>query len=193
MEIRFLQQEELANAAGLSRYVFDTCLRQRMEFVQTIPFVENYITEQNIRQMYAEGKLKIWGAFEEGQLVGTAGLQSDGMITMLYVLPQFSRRAIGSQLLTAMREYAKETLGLERVSVNATPAWTAFYFAKQGFYFVNPNANMRQPFVTLYAPSDQMVFYKKEKITGKTIALAIAAGFGFATIAGCVFMIIYLF
>ena len=57
MEIRILQEEELVNAAGLSRYVFDTCLRNRMEFTQTIPFVEIYISELNLREMYREN---IW-------------------------------------------------------------------------------------------------------------------------------------
>ena len=43
MEIRILQDEEIKVASGLSRYVFDNCLRYRMEYPQTISFVEDYI------------------------------------------------------------------------------------------------------------------------------------------------------
>lgn len=193
MEIRILQKEELVHASGLSRYVFDTCLRNRMEFTQTIPFVENYIADANLKSMYQENRLVVWGAFEQGQLVGVSGMQTDGMITMLYVLPQYAGRSCGSSLLMTMREYAKNTLGLSKVALNATPAWTALYFQKEGFLRMNPNVNMHVPFVPMYADIDKLVYQKKERITGKTIALAIIACVGFATIAASAFMIYYLF
>lgn len=193
MEIRILQKEELVRASGLSRYVFDTCLRNRMEFTQTIPFVENYIADANLESMYQENRLVIWGASEQGQLVGVSGMQTDGMITMLYVLPQYAGRSCGSSLLTAMQEYAKNMLRLSKVTLNATPAWTAPYFQKQGFLCVNPNANMHVPFVAMYANLDKLAYQKKERITAKTVALAIIACVGFATAAASAFMIFYLF
>lgn len=193
MDIRILKEEELVHASGLSRFVFDSCIRNRMEFTQTIPFVENYIAEANLKQMCQENRLVIWGAFEQEQLVGVAGMQIDGMITLLYVLPQYMGRNCGMRLLMTMREYAKEQLQLSKVFVNATPAWTAGYFKKQGFLPVNPNQNMRVPFIPMEAYSEKMAFQKKEKITGKVIALAILACVGFATIVGSWFMIDYLF
>ena len=102
MEIHVLQEEELKAAAGLSRYVFDHALRDRMEFEQTIAFVEEYLKEENLRSLYQQATLQLWGAFEEEMLVGVGGLQSDGMITMLYVLPQFSNKGIGSSHSTPM-------------------------------------------------------------------------------------------
>lgn len=193
MNIRMLREEELIHASGLSRYVFDTCLRNRMEFTQTIPFVENYIAEANLKNMCQENKLIVWGAFEEEQLVGVSGLQTDGMITLLYVLPQYAHRNCGSSLLTAMREYAKDVLHLTKVVVNATPAWTAPYFQKHGFSMVNPNTNLRVPFVPMQAFSDKTAFQKKERISVRTIAWAIIACVGFATVAGSLFMMFYLF
>ena len=135
MEIRVLREDELMHASGLSRYVFDTCLRNRMEFTQTIPFVENYISETNIKEMVLENKLVVWGAFEQQQLVGVSGLQTDGMITLLYVLPQYSRRRCGMRLLSVMKEYAYTVLHLNRIIVNATPAWTAMYFSNNFLAF----------------------------------------------------------
>ena len=75
MNIRILKNEELSHAAGLSRYVFDACLRGRMEFTQSIPFIEDYISEINIRTMCSENRLIVWGAFEGEQLVAVGGMQ----------------------------------------------------------------------------------------------------------------------
>lgn len=193
MEIQILKEEELTHAAGLSRYVFDTCLRDHMEFTQTIPFVENYITEANLRTMYRENQLIVWGAFEQGQLVGVAGMQTDGMITLLYVLPQYAGRTCGKNLLTVMRGYAQTVLHLDKVLVNATPAWTAVYFNKNGFTLMNPNQDMHVPFISMQACFNETQFQKKEKISGKTIVLAILACVGFSTLVGALFMASYLF
>lgn len=193
MEIRMLREEELMHAAGLSRFVFDSCLRNRMEFVQTIPFIENYIREENLKMMCREDKLIIWGAFEFEQLVGVGAMQTDGMITMLYVLPQYMGRNCGMYLLTRMKEYAKEVLHLNKVFVNATPAWTAVYFQKKGFSFMQQNPNLHVPFVGMQAFLEHMQFQNKEKISGKTIVLAVLACVGFATVVGSWFMSCYLF
>ncbi len=192
MEIRILREEELANAAGLSRYVFDTCLRNRMEFPQSVGFIESYVSVENLVKMHREQRLVVWGAFEMQQLVAVSALQSDGMITMLYVLPQFSGRKIGKNLLLAMREFAAQVYGLERVVLNATPAWTAFYFSSQGFSYTNPNKNMRIPFIPMYALSKDIA-EKKKPISGKLIAIATLACLGIATLATCIYMITYIF
>lgn len=193
MEIRILREEELANAAGLSRYVFDTCLRNRMDFPQTIGFVESYVSVENLTRLHREQKLTVWGAFEMQQLVAVSALQSDGMITMLYVLPQFSGRKMGKNLLFAMREYAKEVYGFEKVVLNATPAWTAFYFSNQGFSYTNPDKNVRVPFVPMYAMSNSIESQKKSSISGKLVAIATFACLGIATLATCIYMITYIF
>ncbi len=192
MEIRIIRDEELENVAGLSRLVFDKCLRNRMEFTQTIPFVENYLQVENLKNLCQEEKLVIWGAFEQGQMVGVSGLESDGMITMLYVLPHLFNKGIGRQLLEKMRVYAKEAYGLEKVLVNATPAWTAFYFVKQGFSYLQPNQNMRVPFVSLYALSKQIGLITNRRIPKRYMILALIGCILFATVAASLFMISYL-
>ena len=120
-------------------------------------------------------------------------VQMDGMITLLYILPQYAGRGCGMKLLMCMREYAKNELHLAKVIVNATPAWTAGYFYKQGFLPINQNPNLRTPFVPMLALSDKLMYQKKEKISGVTIAWAIIACVGFATVVSSWFMITYLF
>lgn len=193
MEIRILQKEEIKTASGLSRYVFDTCLRNRMEYPQTIAFVEEYIAEENINTLSEEGKLLLWGCFEGAQMVAVCGMQSDGMITMLYVLPQCQNRGYGSQMLGVMREYARDVCGFEKVTLNANPAWTSFYFSKKGFANVNPDQDLRAPFVPMHAMSNNIDGYEKRPVSKKWVVLSIVGCVLFATIAGCLFMISYLF
>lgn len=193
MEIRILQNEEIGNAAGLSRYVFDYCLRNRMEHLQTIAFVEEYLAESNLKNRMDACELILWGAFEKGQLVGVAGLQRDGMITMLYILPQYQNLGYGSRLLKEMRTYAKNTCNFAKVTLNANPAWTSGYFGKMGFRNVNVNQNMHAPFVPMYAMSNNITGFEKRPISKKVIALAVAGCILFATLVGSLYMISYLF
>ena len=167
MEIRILQEEEIKIASGLSRYVFDTCLRNRMEYPQTIAFVEEYISESSLKNLYEACELILWGAFEREQLVGVSGLQRDGLITMLYVLPQCQNRGYGGRLLRVMRNYAKDVCGFSKVNVNANPAWTSYFFKKKGFIYINPNQNMNVPFVPMHAMSKGTDGYEKRKVPKK--------------------------
>ena len=193
MEIRILQEEELKIASGLSRYVFDTCLRNRMEYPQTIAYVEEYITEESLKNRHEACELIVWGAFEGEQLVGVAGMQRDGFITMLYVLPQCQNRGCGSKLLKVMRTYAKDVCGFSKVTVNANPAWTSMYFAKRGFAYINENKDLRAPFISMQAYSDQIGIYEKRKVPKKWIALAAVGSILLVTVIGCLFMISYIF
>lgn len=192
MEIRILQEQDLANAAGLSRYVFDTCLRNRMEFEQTIGFVEEYLSLEHLTSMYQEGTLTLWGAYAEGQLAGISGMQSDGMVTMLYLLPQYQQKGYGGALLRTMGQYAKEIYGLEQIRVNATPAWSSTYFKAQGFCYVTKPATMQVPFIAMYAPTRMENVYGKRHVSGKVIAAAAIGCLLFATIGTIVFMCVYL-
>ena len=193
MEIRILREEELKTASGLSRYVFDYCLRNRMEYPQTIAFVEEYIAEENLRKLTSEKKLFLWGVYEGEQMVAVSGIQSDGMITLLYVLPQCQNRGYGSGLLKAMGEYAKDVCGFQKVLVNANPAWTSFFFKKKGFYYMNANQDLKAPFVPMYAMAGETEVSSKKTVAKKWMALAAIGCILFATLAGSLFMISYLF
>ena len=193
MEIRILRREEIKNASGLCRYVFDVCLRNRMDYPQTIAFVEEYLVEENLENLINERKLIIWGAFEEEQMIGVSGMQSDGMITLLYVLPQCQNRGCGSRMLKVMLAYAKDICDFKRVTLNANPAWTSFFFGKRGFFYSNKNQDFKAPFVPMYLFLDGVGSYKKRKVSKKWIALAITGCIVFTTIVGSLFMVWYLF
>lgn len=190
MEIRILQETELANAAGLSRYVFDTCLRNRMEFVQTIGFVEDYLKVENLEILCREKKLTVWGLFEQEQMVGVAGLQSDGMITLLYVLPQCTGRGYGAALIDQMRSFAKGMYNLSQIGINAAPAWTSGYFVRKGFTYVSKPQDFHVPYIAMRTSTEENPIFRKKHVPAKVIAGAIAGCLLFAT-AVCVGFLIY--
>ena len=192
MEIRMLQKEEIKIASGLSRYVFDYSLRNRMEYPQTIAYVEEYIAEYHLQTAFDACEIILWGAFENYQMVGVSAMQRDGLITMLYVLPQCQNKGYGSKLLREMRNYAKESCNFSKVSVNATPAWTSFYFTKRGFLNVNPAQDIKAPFVPMYSSSDCIDGYVKRPVSKGVIIGTVVGCFLFATIVASLFMIWYL-
>jgi len=191
MEVRFLEETELEYAAGLCRFVFDNCLRIRMDFPQTISFVEEYLTESNFKKQKEEGKLLLWGVYAQRQLLGVAAMQTDGLITALYVLPQCAKRGCGKALLNAMRIHAREVLGLKQLVVNANPAWTSYYFKKFGFRSMDTGKNMQVPFVPMQASLDSSLCFQKKRVSGLAITLTIVGCFLFASIIGIGYMISY--
>ncbi len=133
-EIRMLQIEEIPQAVELAQGVFGFDLRQTITDPQMIRFFEEYTTLENLTSMVSGKKLYMWGVFEGPQLCAMSAMQPEGHITMLYVYPYFRKKRYARQLLDTMRRFAKQTLGLERVTACALPAWTASFFVHNGFW-----------------------------------------------------------
>ncbi len=133
-EIRMLQIEEIPQAVELAQGVFGFDLRQTITDPQMIRFFEEYTTVENLTGMVSQQRLYMWGIFVAAQLCGMSAMQPEGHITMLYVYPYFRKKKYARQLLDMMRRFAKQSLGLERVTACALPAWTATYFIKNGFW-----------------------------------------------------------
>lgn len=183
-EIRMLQIEEIPQAVELAQGVFGFDLRQTITDPQMIRFFEAYTTVENLTGMVSQRRLYMWGIFEAAQLCGMSAMQPEGHITMLYVYPYFRKKKYARQLLDMMRRFAKQSLGLERVTACALPAWTADYFIKNGFWQmqVQQNATTAQTaaaqnqtpgFVYVEAKTLNDVVYPVKKIPGKALAATI--------------------
>lgn len=175
MEIRILTIEEIPQAVSLANGVFNYCLRNYIKDQQTVDFFLGYANEENIRQMMQGGRLILWGGFEQNNLVAMSGMQREGHITMLYVLPLFQRRDWGKELLLEMRSYARKELHLERVTLNAVPVQTAGYFAKRKFQSINL-PNPMAPYISMQAKAVEKVSYEKKPIpAGWAIGTSVGA------------------
>ena len=179
-----LQIEEIPQAVELAQGVFGFDLRQTITDPQMIRFFEAYTTVENLTGMVSQRRLYMWGIFEAAQLCGMSAMQPEGHITMLYVYPYFRKKKYARQLLDMMRRFAKQSLGLERVTACALPAWTADYFIKNGFWQMpvqqntataKPAATQNQTpgFVYVEAKTLNDVVYPVKKIPGKALAATI--------------------
>lgn len=188
MEPRLLSENEIPQAMALVRHVFDVCLRRTVLQPQMVEAFENYVTGEHIAGLVREGKLALWGYFSRGYLCGVAGMQREGHITLLYVLPNCQKRGVGKTLLGTMRKYAAAVWQLKKVTVNAMPTWTTGYFQRNGFQMFGAAGAEGMPFVPLEAKTITEVRYPVKKIKNGTL-LGIVWGFlGFILVSAIVFM-----
>lgn len=164
MEIKILTIEEMPQAVALANGVFHYCYGNQIKDQQTLDFFSSYVNQENIGQMMQQGRLVLWGGYEQDQLVAMSGMQREGHITMLYVLPLFQKREWGRELLLEMRSFALTELHLEQVSVNAMPAWTAGYFAKRKFTAVSL-PNPMAAYVPMQAKTVKKISYEKKTVS----------------------------
>ena len=176
MEIKILTTEQLPEAAGLARGVYDYCLRNNVPNPKMSQAFEQYSHQDYLKHMISEGHLVMWGAYEQGTIVGVSAMKTEGHITMLYVHPMYQRRGIGKKLLEEMRKYAKNAYNLSGVTLNAMPAWTENYFAKRKFKRMNVMPN--NDFVSMQARSlDEITYEKKTLPTGVVLSVVFGSLF----------------
>ena len=132
MEIRLLNANELELAANTVRDIYEKTIAARASKEEKKQFYE-YVNGDFFWVEVCKKHLYIWGAFENQSLCAVSAMQNVGHITLLYTMPQFQKKGIGSALLNEMRRFALESLRLEFVTVNAMPAFTADFFEKNGF------------------------------------------------------------
>lgn len=185
MKAQILTEDQIPEALSIARGVFDYCLRARITDLEMIHIFLQYTENTNIRNMIAEGTLTMWGIFEQGHMIAMSGMQKEGHITMLYVLPVFQRRGCGRCLLEEMKAYAANQYQLQRVTLSAMPAWTADYFTKRRFHPME----VTQPcsFVPMQAKTVARAIYEKKEIPsgvilgtsigGLAVCAAVAVGF----------------
>lgn len=191
MEIRILQEHELPQALQIARGVFDCCLANSIPDPQLRTGFLEYTKQENIYSMTAAKTLVIWGAFEQGQMVGMSGMQREGHITMLYVLPVFQRRGCGKELLLTMRKYAGSRYRLANVTLNAMPVWVASYFAKRKFSQIGMMPGVC-PYVSMQAKAIEEVSYETKPISTGWILGTSFAGLAICAAVAVGFMIYYL-
>jgi GNAT superfamily N-acetyltransferase len=193
MEIRILQPEEYLEAMLVARGVFDYCLKSKIADRQLIDGFYVYADAASIRAMEAEGRIILWGVFDENRMVGISAMQSEGHITMLYVYSAFQRRGYGSRLIEEMRHYAAIQYGLGMVTLNALPAWTSDFFMKRGFHPVQLEQGIQLPFVPMQTRvSASYRRYAKKPIPDSVVMGVSLGGLGLCFVVAIVFMAVTL-
>lgn len=169
METRMLYENEVPQAAKTARGIFDHCMREQIKDGQVVRLTEQYLEPDNLITMMRKAELFLWGTFENGELIAVGGLQQEGHITMLYVYPYFQRLGIARLMVRKMKEYAKNSLNRERVTVNAMPVQAAAYFERLGFKRLKEAVDAEASYVTLWAYTTEETVYPVRSIPERTV------------------------
>lgn len=182
LEIRLININELQSVVNLANQVYEQCVKGYVNDEDMVRQYYDYVQPQALSWQMREGRLFIWGAYENGALCAVGAMQHTGHITMFYVHPYFQRRGIGSLMLNQMLMFADKERGLERVTVNVIPVTASGYFYRRGFLPVAGHV-AGQPFASLVyssfpkkqsSKSDDRITYPARKVRTRTVLLLTA-------------------
>ena len=185
MDIRVLQEQEITTASDLAVYVYEKCVRPLGVQPEMNQAFYEYSSAEALTELSRAGRLVLWGAFQNGQMYAMSAMQTEGHITMLYVLPQFMNRGTATALLDTMGKYACEIGGLNGITVNAMPTWSEGFFARHG-YTRSVQVPQNAPFVPMAGKLRREVVYEKRPFpAGAAMVLGILLLVGsFALVLG---------
>lgn len=185
MDIRILQEQEIAAASDLAVYVYEKCVRPFGIQTEMNQAFYEYSSAEALTELLRAGRLVLWGAFQNGQMYAMSAIQAEGHITMLYVLPQFMNRGTATALLDTMGRYAGSMWGLNGITLNAMPSWSEGFFAKHG-YTRSVQLPLNAPFVPMAVKLRKEVVYEKRPFpAGAAMVLGILLLVGdFALVLG---------
>lgn len=88
-----------------------------------------------------EGRIVGVAAFEVPQAAARPHFTKVGVVTRMYVLPQFQRRGIGSTLISEIENIAKEQ-GIHEILIPTDPkaAWAVSFYKRSGYSEIDPTA-----------------------------------------------------
>lgn len=108
---------------------------------------QDFLTDNGLFRMYAEGKYPLFVAFDGEQLIGMITLRNENHISLLFVDERYHRQGVGRTLLNYAFRYVSTQLGKKRVTVFAAPYGCEFYH-KLGFRDLGPQMHKDGIFYT---------------------------------------------
>lgn len=86
-----------------------------------------FVTNESLYQMFLMGSYQMFSAFVGEKMAGMITLRGAGHISLLFVEECYHRHGIGKALVHVMAEYLQKEMGMERMTVNASPYGVGFY------------------------------------------------------------------
>ena len=137
MMIRMLTMGQLPEALFLANDLFERDMAPHVSAACTSSF-HAFASEPVIQNMMQQGKLHMWGAFDDNdQLVGVSSMNDPYHISMICVKEDYRMQGISRELLAAMEQFGAMPGEKHPLTVNAlTP--TIPYFEHVGFSATRP-------------------------------------------------------
>lgn len=202
-----LRDEEIAYASGLAELVCRNSVETAGVSPEIWSLVSGYVERERLIQAVRSGKMFLWGAFEgpdanvvrsqppetvtASTFCAVGGMQREGHVTMLYVLPQCQGRGIGKKLLSAMTAYGFDVLGHSRLTLSAMPSWTVSYFKGAGFSVMKQNGSPLFTYMEL-KKCNRLCSYKTRQVSEKTVLILSLGTLGLIIVCSVLFAILSL-
>ncbi len=100
--------------------------------LQGVQSFRDFVKDPGLKKMFLEGAYQVWGAFENGIMIGLVSIRNRGHISLLFVDTDHHRQGVATALLKNLFAYAKNEMDISEITVNAAPYATDFYH-KTGF------------------------------------------------------------
>lgn len=88
---------------------------------------QNFVTDTVLYKMFMLGEYQLFGAYDNGRMVGMISLRNQTHISLLFVDAKYHRMGIGRQLIEYVCNYVRNEEGHHCVTVNASPYAVGFY------------------------------------------------------------------
>lgn len=87
----------------------------------------DFITDTVLYRMFVLGSYQLFGAYDNGRMIGMLSLRGETHISLLFVDEKYHRRGIGRGLIDYVSRYVLIEEGHGSITVNAAPYATGFY------------------------------------------------------------------
>ena len=87
----------------------------------------DFITDTVLHRMFVMGAYQLFGAYDNGKMVGMISLRNETHISLLFVDEKYHRIGIGRRLIEYVSDYVLNEEGHRLITVNAAPYATGFY------------------------------------------------------------------
>lgn len=87
----------------------------------------DFITDTVLYKMFVLGSYQLFGAYDNGRMVGMISLRNEMHISLLFVDERYHRMGIGRELIEYVSSYVLNEEGHKSITVDAAPYATGFY------------------------------------------------------------------
>lgn len=95
--------------------------------LEGIESFQDFITDTVLYRMFLMGAYQLFGAYDNGIMVGMISLRNETHISLLFVDRKYHKKGIGRMLIDYVSEYVWAEEGHSRITVNAAPYAVGFY------------------------------------------------------------------
>lgn len=125
--------------------------------LQGVESFQDFITDTVLHRMFMMGEYQLFGAYDNGRMVGMISLRRETHISLLFVDEKYHGMGIGRALIEYVSNYVVTEEGHSRITVNAASGATGFYHCVG---FTDTDREQTKDGIR-YTPMERSIYYNK--------------------------------